>query len=86
MLTFLNNFTYASNYNVVATITPPASETNADPALVPASSSIVVTGYAIQTNGLKVGNTTTTATSPADVYGCLFGELGTAAGLINPGA
>ena len=85
-VTFLNNFTYASNYNVVATITPPASETNDDPALVPASSNIVVTGYAIQTNGLRQGNTSTAATSPADVYGCLFGELGTAAGLINPGA
>ncbi len=85
-VTFLDNFAYPTNYKVVSTITPPASETNDDPALIPSSSDIVIKAYAIQTNGLKVGSTTTEAITPLDVYRCLFGELGTDAGLINPGA
>lgn len=81
---FLNSFPYTTNYSVVSTITPPATQSNDDPALIPSSSDIVIKAYAIQTNGLRVGDTTTAATSPLDVYRCLFGELGTTAGLITP--
>lgn len=83
-VTFLNAFPYASNYNVVSTVTVPSTPATTDPAQIPSSSDIVIKAYAIQTNGLRIGNTATQAVTPTEVYGCLFGELGTPAGLINP--
>ena len=83
-VTFLDAFPYSSNYSVVSTISVPQSPLTTDPAQIPSSSDIVIKAYAIQTNGLRVGNTATQAVTPAEVYACLFGELGTTAGLINP--
>ena len=83
-VTFLDAFPYSSNYSVVSTISVPQSPLTTDPAQIPSSSDIVIKAYAIQTNGLRVGNTAAQAVTPTEVYGCLFGELGTPAGLINP--
>ena len=86
-VTFLDGFTYSSNYNVVSKPLneeiPTGTQTTADPALVQGSSNINVTAYAIQTNGLRQGNTTNAAVTPAEVYACLYGEL-PSAGLVNP--
>ena len=60
-----------------------------DPAIIPASSDINVTAYAIQTNGLSVDNPSNpghykSAVTPAEVYECLYGDVPVAGGLIDP--